>query len=298
MTNLTFSRLTADGSQLVLLDAAGGEFRVAVTDRLRQTIHPGQSDPALQMRIPVDGPVTPRDVQRKIRHGASVTEVVAESGMSKEKVENFAVPVFQERAFVAQQALTCLVPAGGTPSETPSPRSCVRAVSTRTRSGTLAPTRRLLDRRGAFRQRQGDGAHERRAGEFLYDPSSRSVVAENDTARWLTNATEIAEPEPDRVIVIDADEDVAVAHWDNLHPSVRGQRSEIDNRLGRGCRLRTGPVTRRRASSGQAGDHPRRRAAAVAPRRSSSGCAQAGRTPRADLGRDPLRRHQNDEPEE
>ena len=50
MTNLTFSRLTADGSQLVLLDAAGGEFRVAVTDRLRQAIHPGQSDPALDRK--------------------------------------------------------------------------------------------------------------------------------------------------------------------------------------------------------------------------------------------------------
>ncbi|MDQ1248151.1 MAG: hypothetical protein QG597_2523, partial [Actinomycetota bacterium] len=105
MTHLTFSRLSEDGAQIILLDKAGAIYRVAITDRLRSAVMPADRDAALQMRIPVDGPVTPRDVQRKLRHGATITEVVAESGMPVEKVENFAVPVFQERAYVAQQAM-------------------------------------------------------------------------------------------------------------------------------------------------------------------------------------------------
>jgi hypothetical protein len=43
------------------------------------------------------------------------------------------------------------------------------------------------------------------AAEFLYDPATKSVVAENDTARWLSNAPELAEPDAEQVIVIDED---------------------------------------------------------------------------------------------
>ncbi|MDQ1247335.1 MAG: hypothetical protein QG597_1705, partial [Actinomycetota bacterium] len=45
---------------------------------------------------------------------------------------------------------------------------------------------------------------------------------------WLTNSPELAEPEPDRVIVIEDEDDVAAPQWDELHPSVRGVRHEID----------------------------------------------------------------------
>lgn len=228
MTHLTFRRLSEDGAQLVLLDKAGNEYRVAVTDRLRAAVLPSDRDTALQMRIPVDGPVTPRDVQRKIRHGATISEVVAESGMPKDKVENFAVPVFQERAYVAQQALECPVPSGETLGEAVLHKLRSRGVdeepawdSWRRLDGTWTVVVRFSSDRATVPMSD-------EAGEFHYDPSSRSVVAENDTARWLTNAPEIAAPQADRVIVIEDDDELSVPQWDDLHPSVRSVRAEID----------------------------------------------------------------------
>lgn len=228
MTHLTFSRLSEDGAQIILLDKSGAEYRVAVTDRLRSAVLPSDREAALQMRIPVDGPVTPRDVQRKLRHGASITEVVAESGMPVEKVENFAVPVFQERAYIASQALECPVPSGGNLGDAVLHKLRSRGIddephwdSWRRHDGTWTVMVRFASDKATVPMSD-------EAGEFLYDPSSRSVVAENDVARWLTNAPEIVEPEPDRVIVIEDDTELSVPQWDDLHPSVRRGRSEID----------------------------------------------------------------------
>jgi hypothetical protein len=227
MTHLTFSRLSEDGAQIILLDKAGAQYRVAVTDRLRAAVLPTERETALQMRIPVDGPVTPRDVQRKLRHGATITDVVAESGMPVEKVENFAVPVFQERAYVAQQALECPVPSGGSLGEAVMHKLRSRGIedepewdSWRRHDGTWTVVVRFASDLATVPMSD-------EAGEFLYDPKSRSVVAENDVARWLTNAPELAEPEPDRVILIEDDDDNG-QRWDDLHPSVRGVRTEID----------------------------------------------------------------------
>ncbi len=206
MTHLIFSRLSEDGAQLVLLDKSGTEYRVAITDRLRAAVAPGERDAALQMRIPVDGPITPRDVQRKLRHGASINDVVAESGMPREKVENFAVPVFQERTFVALQAADCPVPAGGTLGEAVTGKLLSRGIdeepawdSWRRHDGSWTVVVR-------FASDQATVPMSDEAGEFLYDPATKSVVAENDTARWLSNAPEVAEPDTDQVVIID-DED-------------------------------------------------------------------------------------------
>lgn len=225
MTHLTFSRLSQDGKQMVLLDEAGRQYQVAITDRLVNAIAPHERDAALQMRIPVDGPVTPREVQRKLRHGATITEVVAESGMPREKVENFAVPVFQERAYVANQALTCPVPAGGTLTEAVAAKLLSRGIeddpqwdSWRRHDGTWTVVVRF----------PSDGSSvpmSDEVGEFHYDPRSRSVVAENDTARWLTNASEPAAPEPESVVVIN---DEPTVQYDERHPSVRHLHTEID----------------------------------------------------------------------
>ncbi|MCB0916042.1 MAG: DUF3071 domain-containing protein [Actinobacteria bacterium] len=228
MSHLIYSRLSEDGAQLVLLDKSGTEYRVAITDRLRAAVAPADRDPALQMRIPVDGPVTPRDVQRKLRHGASINDVVAESGMPREKVENFAVPVFQERAFVAAQAAECPVPAGGTLGESVTHKLRSRGIDDdpawdawRRHDGSWTVVVRFASDKATVPMSD-------EAGEFLFDPTTKSVVAENDTARWLTNASEVAEPEPDRVIVIeDEADDAAQPRWGS-QSSPESSATEID----------------------------------------------------------------------
>lgn len=229
MTHLIYSRLSEDGAQLVLLDKSGVEYRVAITDRLRAAVAPADRDAALQMRIPVDGPVTPRDVQRKLRHGASINDVVAESGMPREKVENFAVPVFQERAFVANQAAECPVPAGGTLGESVTHKLLSRGISDepswdswRRHDGSWTVVVRFASDKATVPMSD-------EAAEFLFDPATKSVVAENDTARWLTNAPEVAEPEPDRVIVIeDEGQDSAEGRWGKRTGAASEPAAEID----------------------------------------------------------------------
>lgn len=48
--------------------------------------------------------LSPREIQTRIRRGASPEELAAESGMDLEKVQGFAIPVLAEREFMVEQA--------------------------------------------------------------------------------------------------------------------------------------------------------------------------------------------------
>ncbi|MCL2465069.1 MAG: septation protein SepH, partial [Micrococcales bacterium] len=57
----------------------------------------------------MDAALTPREIQARIRAGASVDELAAESGMTLAQIEPFAGPVLAERAWFASQASIGLV---------------------------------------------------------------------------------------------------------------------------------------------------------------------------------------------
>ena len=69
------------------------------------------------MRLPVDGPLTPRDVQHRLRHGTELTELAAEAGMPLDRLEAYATPVLAERSYGADLAKRCEGDAGGTVGE-------------------------------------------------------------------------------------------------------------------------------------------------------------------------------------
>lgn len=107
MQDLTFVGLSEDGSHLVLALPDGRRFGLAIDDRLRaatrvpQRTQSAQSQAAAGMR--------PRDIQARLRAGATVDEVAELAGWPVERVEAFGVPVLQERSFVAQRAQRSLV---------------------------------------------------------------------------------------------------------------------------------------------------------------------------------------------
>lgn len=211
MPHLTFTRVSNNGETLYLADADGTEFTITVTEGLRAAMAPRKTRSHLQMRIPVDGPLTLKDVQRKLRHGASLDDVVAESGLPIEKVESFAVPILQERAYVAQQAQVCTVASGDTLREAVTEKLRSRGVlddpewdSWRRHDALWTVVARIPSDSATVSMSDEDA-------EFTYDPASRTVVPENDTARWLTNAPEPVAPtvpEPENVVVIE-DESVS-----------------------------------------------------------------------------------------
>ncbi len=246
MQELSFVAASDDGTSLILSDTTGQQFVLPVTQGLQRALVKEDPPPTFQMRIPVDGPVTPKEVQQRLRHGASVEEVAAEAGMSLERVESFAVPVLQERSFIAQRAQKCPVPGGGSLLEAVSERLRARGITTEPQWDAWRRTDGMWTVAVRFGSDLATVSMGDETGTFTYDPASRSVVAEDDTARWLTNAPEPAKPEPAAIVVIDEDDSADQSAWDPQHPAARAARARAGDQGGddttEGDEPRRGPL--------------------------------------------------------
>ena len=151
-----------------------------------------------QIEIEVESHLRPRDIQARIRAGASAEEVAQFAGIPVDRVRRFEGPVLAERAFMAERARKTPV---RRPGENTGPQL-----------GEAVQERLLL--RGADREtvqwdswRRDDGTWEvllvyRVAGEphsasWTYDPPRRLVQAVDEEARSLIGETDdVAAPEP------------------------------------------------------------------------------------------------------
>ena len=61
----------------------------------------------------MDSALSPREIQSRIRSGATVEEVAAEAGVGVDQVEPFAVPVLAELDHIIEVAMTCPVRRAG-----------------------------------------------------------------------------------------------------------------------------------------------------------------------------------------
>jgi Protein of unknown function (DUF3071) len=98
--------LTEDG-EVVLEDPVRLErFRVPADERLRAAAR-GDLSRLGQIAIELESQLRPREIQARIRAGASVEQVAAAAGVPEQKIERFAYPVLLERfrtAEIAQRA--------------------------------------------------------------------------------------------------------------------------------------------------------------------------------------------------
>lgn len=215
MTDLSFVSVSDDGDRLLMRDAQGEDYALPLDNEVLRAITVSRRRPAARPAVAPapsaeDGPVTPAEVQRLLRHGAELEAVATQSGMDLDTVRSFAVPVLQERSFVADQAGKCLVPAGGTLAEAVAQRLAARGVTEDIRWDAWRRVDGMWTVLVAFPEDAATLPMSEETGTWLYDPKTRSVTAEDDTARWLTNMPSTPEPEPERVIVIE-DVDVRVA---------------------------------------------------------------------------------------
>lgn len=106
MRELTLIGLDVDGKHII---CEGGnpadKFLIRLDDRLRAAVRgdgarPGQAARDSEVRVAL----RPKDIQARIRAGASVQEVAASAGMDVSKVERFAHPVLLERQRAAELA--------------------------------------------------------------------------------------------------------------------------------------------------------------------------------------------------
>lgn len=106
MQELTFVGLSEDGSRLLLALPDGRRFALPIDERLRAATR-GAARPG-QLTIPTEAS-RPKDVQARLRAGATAEEVAESSGWPLSRVEAFAVPVMQERSYVSQRARASMI---------------------------------------------------------------------------------------------------------------------------------------------------------------------------------------------
>jgi DUF3071 family protein len=197
MPELRVVAVSNDGTRLVLKAADSTEYTLPIDERLRAAVR-GDRPRLGQIEIEVESHLRPRDIQARIRAGATAEEVAQLAGIPVDRVRRFEGPVLAERAFMAERARKTPV---RRPGENIGPQL-----------GETVSERLLL--RGADRDtvqwdswRRDDGTWEvllvyRVAGEphsasWTYDPPRRLVQAVDEEARSLIGESDdLAAPEP------------------------------------------------------------------------------------------------------
>jgi len=101
MQDLRLVGVHDDGEHLLVSGAGGEMFQLPIDEALRAAASRTPSK-AADGAVPV--PMSPRDIQARIRNGATAAEVADLSGVPLAKVERYEGPVLAEREYVAQQA--------------------------------------------------------------------------------------------------------------------------------------------------------------------------------------------------
>ena len=106
MRELKIVGLDLDGKHIICeSDNPSDKFKIRVDDRLRAAVSgDGAGVAQTHIDIEVTSMLRPREIQARIRAGASVEQVATAAGADIERVERFAHPVLLERSRAAELA--------------------------------------------------------------------------------------------------------------------------------------------------------------------------------------------------
>lgn len=201
---LTLQGLTEDTGALVLRDAGGATYELAVTPQLRSFLNSELPTPTPKSSSPdprspakgersMESALRPRDIQSRIRAGQTPEAVAAAAQTSIERIMPFALPVLAERAHVAEKAQRASV-RRHTTSEGSAPSQPLghlnEAVAATLRASSIDPASvewdawRREDGRWTLTASYGAGSAAQEA-IFVYDAAGRYVVPDDDASRLL-----------------------------------------------------------------------------------------------------------------
>ncbi|MFW0109579.1 septation protein SepH [Rothia sp. P13129] len=103
MLELRLSGIHDDGEHLVLESVQGERYILPIDQNLRTSIAKARRIQPLRGR-PGNGVFGPRDIQARFRQGASVEQIVEESGWEAERVRRYEWPILAERAHIIAAA--------------------------------------------------------------------------------------------------------------------------------------------------------------------------------------------------
>jgi hypothetical protein len=240
MQDLRLVGVTDDGHLMLRpVDGKGGEFRVAIDERLHAALRNDRA--RLGQLSHLEGELTPREIQSRVRSGESAESVAAQAGIPVERILRFAQPVLDERAHVADRARRGGVrrSTGETPTQT-----LDELLVGRLAGHVSGPDEVVVD---AFRGDDGRWAvvtswiqqDTPRRALWSFDASRTAVSPASEEARWLAGeaddpaarAPAAAGPGPGRLAVVPAGEGSheAAAPGPAAGADPSGQRPAVDD---------------------------------------------------------------------
>lgn len=164
-------------------------FHVVADPRLRSLYH-ADAPPAVSQERPMN-PLTPREIQSRIRHGASPEELAASAEMPVDKIMGFALPVLAEREHIAERARVAPVRrryADGSITL----QDALRAELT---AGRVDDADWNAWRRDDGRWTVTVAFEHAEPGTFIFDPHGRYVIADSVHASTLIGDTDATSPD-------------------------------------------------------------------------------------------------------
>lgn len=191
MRELELDGIHDDDEHVILVDSDGGRYTLQIDEALRAAVR--RDRPALgAIRATAATPLRPRDIQAMLRQGRSAEEIAEIAKVSLEHVRRYEGPVLAEREYTAQRCRAFPVGRGDGPSlgEIVAERLAARRAGEDVRWDAWRRADGTWDLELAF----SAGGRERSA-HWVADLDRRSIVAEDDEARWLVDEDPAA-PEP------------------------------------------------------------------------------------------------------
>jgi len=183
VTELRVLGKTADGDHIEMVDSEGNKFQIRISDTLRSAVNERRLTPVVES----SPKLSIKEIQARLRGGESYTELATLSGLSVEKIERYASPIMQERAWIIEQAMKASPKGASLPlSELVITRLVPRGVNM---NNIAWNTWRLED--GTWHlvltYPSSEGQSE---ATWVFDPNKRSFASKDDGARWI-NGEEI-----------------------------------------------------------------------------------------------------------
>ncbi|WP_345001257.1 septation protein SepH, partial [Tsukamurella soli] len=102
MQELRVVGLDDDGTSVVC-EGASGRFLIPIDETLKAAVR-GDLSRGVQTTIEIESVLRPREIQARIRAGATMEEVASLAGVPVERIKRFANPVLLERSRAAEMA--------------------------------------------------------------------------------------------------------------------------------------------------------------------------------------------------
>jgi hypothetical protein len=199
VTELRLTGKSPDGAYLNLTDAQDGEYTLRISDTLRATVN----QPRLAAVRTGEGEViSVREIQARLRSGEPMEILAREADCSIDKIERFAGPIMQERAYIIGLAQEVVI-------RKESGRGPVTFLEVVT--SHLAPRQVDMDEVEWNTWRIEDGSwivrvnYPNRDGvglaDWNFDFHRRALAALNDGARWIDGQENPAQRAPSHGLI-------------------------------------------------------------------------------------------------